>query len=45
MNGEVLLNQVTADQPIRLSDIDSPYAQHSELSALIAKRGVDPLEP
>ena len=43
MNGEVLLQAIKADQPVRLSDIDSPYAQNSSLVAMINKRGEAPL--
>lgn len=42
MRGEVLLNDVKADRPIGISDIDSPYATDPSLRKLIEARGVDP---
>lgn len=40
MHGEVLLNPVAADSPIRIDDIDSPYAHNDRLKALIYARGL-----
>jgi sialic acid synthase SpsE len=40
MHGEVLLNPVAADAPIRIDDIDSPYAHSDQLKALIYARGL-----
>jgi N-acetylneuraminate synthase len=40
MNGEKVLRDITADQPIMIEDIDSPYAENQELKALIYNRGI-----
>lgn len=40
MHGEVLLRAVHADAPIRIDDIDSPYARDDSLKALIYSRGL-----
>jgi N-acetylneuraminate synthase len=40
MHGEVLLHAVAADAPIRIDDIDSPYAHNDQLKALIYSRGL-----
>ncbi len=40
MHGEVLLSAVAADAPIRIDDIDSPYAHNERLKALIYSRGL-----
>ena len=41
MNGEVLLKNVEQDKPIRIDDIDSPYAYNQNLKELIYNRGFD----
>lgn len=40
MNGEVLLRDITTDEPIKIDDIDSPYAYNSSLKELIYTRGL-----
>lgn len=40
MHGEVLLRPVAADAPVRIDDIDSPYAHSEQLKALIYSRGL-----
>jgi len=40
MHGEVLLQSIAADAPIRIDDIDSPYAGNDALKALIYSRGL-----
>lgn len=40
MRGEVLLQDVAADQPIMIDVIDSPYAADSTLKAVIYNRGI-----
>ena len=40
MNGERLLGPVAKDGPIRIDDIDSPYADNEGLKALIYQRGL-----
>jgi N-acetylneuraminate synthase len=40
MHGEVLLNPVAADSPVRIDDIDSPYAHNDQLKAVIYARGL-----
>lgn len=40
MHGEVLLRTISADTPIRIDDIDSPYAHSDQLKALIYSRGL-----
>lgn len=44
MRGEVLLKAIQQDEPIRIDDIDSPYASTPSLRAIIYGRGLDPLE-
>lgn len=45
MRGEVIQQDILADAPIKIDDIDSPYAKNNELKALIYKRGLDPNAP
>lgn len=40
MHGERLLAPVAADSPIKIDDIESPYANNENLKALIYKRGL-----
>lgn len=40
MNGERLLEPVTAHAPIRVTQIDSPYAQSAALRETIEQRGL-----
>jgi N-acetylneuraminate synthase len=40
MHGEVLLHPLAQDAPIRIDDIDSPYARNEQLKALIYSRGL-----
>lgn len=40
MRGEVLLSAITADAPILIDSIDSPYAKNEQLKALIYQRGL-----
>ena len=40
MRGEVLLRGLTRDEPIRIDDIDSPYASIPSLRELIYRRGL-----
>ena len=40
MRGEVLLRDVSADTPIRIDAIDSPYATNERLRDLIEQRGI-----
>lgn len=40
MHGEVLQTAVTADQPIKIDMIDSPYATSEHLKSLIYRRGL-----
>lgn len=40
MNGEVLLRPVQKDQPVRIDDVDSPYAGNDELKKYIYQRGL-----
>ena len=40
MHGEVLLKAIAADSPVRIDDIDSPYAHNEQLKALIYSRGL-----
>ena len=39
-NGEVLINEIVADKPLMIDDIDSPYARVSSLKKLIYNRGI-----
>jgi N-acetylneuraminate synthase len=43
MRGEVLHNPVSADAPVQLKDIKSPYSADSTLRQLIDERGVEPM--
>ncbi len=45
MSGEVLLRPVATDAPIRIDDIDSPYAHNDQLKTLIYSRGLLPHSP
>jgi len=40
MRGEILLNAVSADRPLMIDDIDSPYAHNAELRQAILDRGL-----
>lgn len=40
MRGEVLLNDLAADAPIKIDMIDSPYAEGSQLKTFIYNRGI-----
>lgn len=40
MRGEVLLSPLKAGEPIRIDDIDSPYAHNEQLKSLIYSRGL-----
>lgn len=40
MNGERLLEPVTAHAPIKVTQIDSPYAQNAALREAIEQRGL-----
>jgi sialic acid synthase SpsE len=40
MRGEVVMRDLPAHAPIRIDDIDSPYANHDELKHLILERGL-----
>ncbi len=40
MNGETLLNAIEKDKPVRIDDVDSPYADNSELKKTIYNRGL-----
>ncbi len=44
MRGEVLLRGLTRDEPIRIDDIDSPYASIPSLRELIYRRGLPATE-
>ena len=41
MRGEVLLRDIKVDEPIKIDDIDSPYAFDDELKNKIYQRGLD----
>ena len=45
MRGEVLLHGLTRDEPIRIDDIDSPYASIPSLRELIYRRGLPETPP
>lgn len=40
MKGEVLLNDIKKDMPIKIDDIDSPYAKNNDLKQMIYERGL-----
>jgi sialic acid synthase SpsE len=40
MRGEVVMRDVPAHQPIRIDDIDSPYANNDDLKRVIVERGL-----
>jgi sialic acid synthase SpsE len=40
MNGEKLLHPVSADQPLKIDDIDGPYSEVAELKETIYQRGL-----
>ena len=40
MRGEILLRDIKVDEPIKIDDIDSPYAFDDELKNLIYSRGL-----
>jgi len=40
VRGEVVMRDVLAHQPIRIDDIDSPYAANDDLKRLILERGI-----
>ena len=40
MRGEVVMRDVHADEPVRIDDIDSPYANNDELKKVILERGL-----
>lgn len=40
MNGETLLENIKKDEPIKISQIDSPYAHNQALKELIENRGL-----
>lgn len=40
MRGEILLHDLKADEPIKIDDIDSPYAFDEELKKIIYSRGL-----
>jgi N-acetylneuraminate synthase len=45
MRGEVMLKAVAQDQPIKIDDIESPYASIPSLRAAIYARGLDEADP
>jgi N-acetylneuraminate synthase len=45
MRGEVLTKGGKKDEPLQISQIDSPYANIPSLTGLIAERGMDPQAP
>jgi len=45
MNGEVLLRDVKANEPVFFGAIESPYSNISDLRQMIENRGVDPIAP
>lgn len=42
MKGEILQQDIKADKPVNIEDIDSPYAANSDLKQMIYSRGLDP---
>ena len=40
MRGEVVMRDIAAHQPIRIDDIDSPYATNENLKQIIMERGL-----
>jgi N-acetylneuraminate synthase len=40
MRGEVLMRDLRGDEPIRIDDIDSPYANNDDLKRVIMERGL-----
>ena len=40
MRGEILLQDISADAPIGIGDVDSPYATNPQLRAMIDERGI-----
>jgi N-acetylneuraminate synthase len=40
MSGEALLHEIKKDAPIKIDDIDSPYAQNDNLKKIIYNRGL-----
>lgn len=40
MRGEVLMRDILAHEPIRIDDIDSPYANNDDLKRVIMERGL-----
>ena len=40
MRGEVLLHPISADAPVMIDSIDSPYARSDQLKSLIYQRGI-----
>jgi N-acetylneuraminate synthase len=40
LNGLTVLNNLSADTPLRINDVDGPYSTNSELRALIENRGI-----
>jgi hypothetical protein len=40
MNGEILLRNIEAGQPIMIDDIDSPYSANPALKAQLHQRGI-----
>jgi len=40
MSGEVLLHEIKKDEPIKIDNIDSPYAQSEDLKMIIYVRGL-----
>lgn len=41
MRGEVLLKDIKKDEPIKIDDIDSPYAYNQSLKEKIYNRGLE----
>ncbi|MEW6558019.1 MAG: N-acetylneuraminate synthase family protein [Elusimicrobiota bacterium] len=40
MNGEKILRDLKKDEPIKIDDVDSPYAENDELKKIIYNRGL-----